>query len=544
MENTSVKKDRKNPRSGFEIPARIAVNVFSFLTFFAFGFIALFSLFQTSVIDPENYTAEHILFEQKHILITLPLTILFFVAMMAFGRKYDWFKHLNIRLLKILLVVYVLVLGVIWVSRVQCIPGADSASVFYSASGAAQGDYTQFRSNDQMYFHTYYQDNAYYKFYPFQLGFVFLCEGIYRLFGAQTAMPLEYINVVCLALSYLGIVQITGELFKRRAMEFVSIILLALCVQPILFTPFPYGNIMGMCCAVWASYFLIRYLRGARWLVLIPSGVLLVIGILAKYNNMIYLVAFGVILVLHAIKEKKWQGIAFLLVLCICAVGSSKLIILSYENRAGEKYGPGVSQTQYLDVGLQDGGMAPGWYTSIGMRTFMESGFDPAVANERSREDISQRLEKMTSNPDYAIEFFSKKILSQWNEPTFESIWVSKVKGHYNGDPTGIVNDIYNGGAGKFVESYTSIYMSALYLLFAGGVLALMMKKRASLETVLLPLVLLGAFGYHLLFEAKSQYILTYIILLIPIASYAAVSLMESKWNLFTFLENKKAAKR
>lgn len=544
MENTSVKKDRKNPRGGFEIPARIAVNVFSFLTFFAFGFIALFSLFQTSVIDPENYTAEHILFEQKHILITLPLTILFFVAMMAFGRKYDWFKHLNIRLLKILLVVYVLVLGVIWVSRVQCIPGADSASVFYSASGAAQGDYTQFRSNDQMYFHTYYQDNAYYKFYPFQLGFVFLCEGIYRLFGAQTAMPLEYINVVCLALSYLGIVQITGELFKRRAMEFVSIILLALCVQPILFTPFPYGNIMGMCCAVWASYFLIRYLRGARWLVLIPSGVLLVIGILAKYNNMIYLVAFGVILVLHAIKEKKWQGIAFLLVLCICAVGSSKLIILSYENRAGEKYGPGVSQTQYLDIGLQDGGMAPGWYTSIGMRTFMESGFDPAVANERSREDISQRLEKMTSNPDYAIEFFSKKILSQWNEPTFESIWVSKVKGHYNGDPTGIVNDIYNGGAGKFVESYTSIYMSALYLLFAGGVLALMMKKRASLETVLLPLVLLGAFGYHLLFEAKSQYILTYIILLIPIASYAAVSLMESKWNLFTFLENKKAAKR
>lgn len=544
MENTSVKKDRKNPRGGFEIPARIAVNVFSFLTFFAFGFIALFSLFQTSVIDPENYTAEHILFEQKHILITLPLTILFFVAMMAFGRKYDWFKHLNIRLLKILLVVYVLVLGVIWVSRVQCIPGADSASVFYSASGAAQGDYTQFRSNDQMYFHTYYQDNAYYKFYPFQLGFVFLCEGIYRLFGAQTAMPLEYINVVCLALSYLGIVQITGELFKRRAMEFVSIILLALCVQPILFTPFPYGNIMGMCCAVWASYFLIRYLRGARWLVLIPSGVLLVIGILAKYNNMIYLVAFGVILVLHAIKEKKWQGIAFLLVLCICAVGSSKLIILSYENRAGEKYGPGVSQTQYLDIGLQDGGMAPGWYTSIGMRTFMESGFDPAVANERSREDISQRLEKMTSNPDYAIEFFSKKILSQWNEPTFESIWVSKVKGHYNGDPTGFVNDIYNGGAGKFVESYTSIYMSALYLLFAGGVLALMMKKRASLETVLLPLVLLGAFGYHLLFEAKSQYILTYIILLIPIASYAAVSLMESKWNLFTFLENKKATKR
>ena len=30
------------------------------------------------------------------------------------------------------------------------------------------------------------------------------------------------------------------------------------------------------------------------------------------------------------------------------------------------------------------------------------------------------------------IDFFSKKIISQWNEPTYESIWVSKVKSHTN----------------------------------------------------------------------------------------------------------------
>ena len=51
---------------------------------------------------------------------------------------------------------------------------------------------------------------------------------------------------------------------------------------------------------------------------------------------------------------------------------------------------------------------------------------------------------------------------------------------------------------------------------------------------MLLPLVLLGAFGYHLLFEGKSQYILTYIILMIPTAAWAAVTLIESKINLLS----------
>jgi len=51
---------------------------------------------------------------------------------------------------------------------------------------------------------------------------------------------------------------------------------------------------------------------------------------------------------------------------------------------------------------------------------------------------------------------------------------------------------------------------------------------------ILLPLVLLGAFGYHLLFEGKSQYILTYIILMIPYAAWAAVSFIESGLNPFS----------
>ena len=52
------------------------------------------------------------------------------------------------------------------------------------------------------------------------------------------------------------------------------------------------------------------------------------------------------------------------------------------------------------------------------------------------------------------------------------------------------------------------------------GIYLLFIKRKANIETILLPLVILGAFGYHVLFEAKSQYSATYIPLLLPTAAF------------------------
>ena len=532
---STIKESAQTPAGrtlrGEERVERIVVNVISVLVFIAFGFVALMSLMQTSVIDPEKYINEHILYEADNLVINIPLMVLIFMAVLITRQKFDFFKRVDLIFMEVGLVGYVLILGVFWIVRVQCVPAADSANIFYAAAGAAKGDYTAMQSNSLFYNHDYYGNNSYFMFYPFQLGFVFICEMLYRIFGTDTAIPLEIANVVCVAMSYLAIAKITRILFDRRSIEFVSIVLLLGCFQPILFTAFPYGNVMGMCFALWASYWLIKYMKGSKWTALIPSGVFLVLATLAKYNNMIYLVAFVIVLLLHTIKEKKWQSIAFILAICICSVGASKLIIASYESRSGQKFTSGVSQTLYLEVGMQESYMAPGWYTSIGMRTFMDNGFDRKLANAAAKENISGRLDEFKADIDYATEFFSNKILSQWNEPSYESIWVSKVKSHYNGEVEGFVESVYDKGLSKVLSFWFNLYMQLLFVLFAAGVLMMIAKGRMDMKTVLLPLVLLGGFWYHLLFEGKSQYVLTYIILMIPTASWAAMTLIESKRN-------------
>ena len=168
------------------------------------------------------------------------------------------------------------------------------------------------------------------------------------------------------------------------------------------------------------------------------------------------------------------------------------------------------------------------------------------VIGKQEKDGIFDRLGIFANDPEYAFDFFSKKILSQWNEPTFESIWVSKVKSHTATEEQvemyhtatlgseqmeGLVKSVYSKSTGQFLELHFNFYMQILYIMFAIGIYLLFINKKSNIQTVLLPLVLLGAFGYHLLFEGKSQYIPTYIPLLVPTAAYAFSVILNGKYT-------------
>lgn len=506
------------------------VNILCLLVFIAFGYIAIMGFVQTSVIDPANYGYEVILYQVDEIILNLFFTVLFTVFLFKMRKHCDFFAKVNMKFLEAGLVAFVLAIGLVWVFSAASIPAADSYNIFETATGASKGNLTSLVNGSNSYNKDFYGGYSYYNYYPFQLGFVFICEMIYRIFGTSSAMPVEVINVFCVAAAYLGIAKITKRIFRRRYIEFIAIILLAGCFQPVLFCSFAYGNIIGMCCAIWASYFLIKYFQTNKYTALIPCGLLLIVSTLAKYNNMIYLVAFVIMLIIHTIKAKKWQSIAFALVICIATVGASNLVIMSYESRANVKLSSGVSQTLYFDMGLNESYMAPGWYNGIALDTYKNSGCNTTAAQSQAWNDINSRLNTFSKNHSYAVDFFGKKIVSQWNEPSYESIWVSKVKTHYY-DINGIAKSVYDGSTGQFLNLYFNFYMQILFILFASGIFCMFIKRKTNIETVLLPIVLLGAFGYHLLFEGKSQYVLTYIILLIPTASYSLSCILDGKYE-------------
>ena len=508
----------------------IVVNILCLFIFLAFGYIGIMSFFETSVFDQTNLASELVIFEGDNIILNLFFTALFIALLFWLRRFYDFFAKVSIRILEIGLAVWTAILGVIWIYSVTSVPAADSANLFEAATNSANDDYSKFFNNSGFYFSEYYNGHNYFHFFPFQLGFVFFSEIVYRIFGTDSSMPVQIINVLSLASAYFALARITALLFKRKSIEFIAILLLAVCFQPVFLCTFVYGNIIGMSTAVWACLFLIKYFQTNRWVWIIPAACLLMLSTIVKYNNLIYLVAFGIMLILHAVKNKKWQSLAFALAMCILCVGSSKLIIMSYEARANTQFESGLTQTMYFDLGLQESPMAPGWYTKTAVNDYMKGGFDAERGNAVAQTSIDRRLEEMSDDLGYAFDFFGKKILSQWNEPSYESIWISQVKQHSH-ELSDLAKDIYNNGfRGQLFALHFNFYMQILFVLFALGIYLLFIDRKTNIETVLLPLVLLGAFGYHLLFEAKSQYACTYIPLLVPTAAYAMNKILFSDY--------------
>jgi hypothetical protein len=499
------------------------------LSLIFFGYIAIFSVLYTSTIDTANFAGEVILYNSDDIAVNLFFVGTFFALVFGLRRYADVFKRVNDKILMGALALYTVTLGFIWIFMAQSIPAADSGTLYETACNIINGDWTTFTTSNN----DFYNNVSYFQIYPFQLGFVFISEIVYRIFGCDTAMPMQVFNVLALAAMYVGLLLIGKRIFKSKAVTFIMTFMLAGFVQAIFFTSFTYGNIIGFSSAIWACYFVIRFMQSEnkkKYLLLIPVALLMAFAVLAKYNNMIWLLAISIGLIIYVIRSKKWLYLLSVVFICTISIGTFNLVIASYESRSGVELGDGVSQLLYFDAGINESSMAPGWYNDMSKSMYLNANCDTEVANDTAKADIEARQEVFSNDLSYTYDFFSKKVLSQWNEPSYESLWVSQVKGHYNGEVTEdtLLYSVYNGKWNDIFQDYFDYFQMISLLLFGAGMIGLI-RKKCSAETITILTALLGGFLYHLLFEGKSQYVLTYFILVVFFASYGLYFILKPR---------------
>ena len=169
-------------------------------------------------------------------------------------------------------------------------------------------------------------------------------------------------------------------------------------------------------------------------------------------------------------------------------------------------------------MGLGDSVFAPGWYDSQDTIALFDGPEDADYASDTAKERIKERIEFFEENPDKAYTFFKDKTYSQWNEPTFSSIWNNKVRGQYA--PKVGYAKLVCGEGEEFTKNVMDINVQFLYFGFmlssAFMIFDKFKKKGIKDEFILIPTVIIGGFLYHLLFEAKSQYVLPYVVIMIP----------------------------
>ncbi len=426
-------------------------------------------------------------------------------------------KNVPPRIFTAVLLVLTLVLGTVWVLISCTVPTNDSRIVVSAGMNAAKGDLSEL---GKAYFS---------KLYPYQTGYVFFTEMISRVMNLEYGIfePLQIINVLCLAVAYFALLKITDMAFHSERVHKITCILLATALSPVFFTTFMYGNIPGLAFSLVSLWQALLFVEKGKARHAVISATAIALAVTLKLNYMIVLIAEIIIVVLNLTPKIKDLIIkaGYMALAVVLVIGSQGTVKKMYEARSGTEYGNGMPLVAWAAMGVNEAYIEAGWYESAyTVKVFRDSGYDTEKTTEQSLETIKNRLEKFAELPHYGLNFFNRKITSQWNEPTYQSLWTNEVRLSKSGVLP--ITEFILYDCSEALKDFMGFHQQLVMIgVFAASV---SMLKRRSNASVSLSLVILGGFLYHLIFEAKSQYILPYFILMIPLAAFGVVKIFEA----------------
>ena len=443
------------------------------------------------------------------------LNILWLILCCAFGiglmmlmKKKELYMRISSKQLYTAVGIITFIVGVLWILQSLSSPTNDSRITTEAGIKLANGDYSPIGT-------------VYFKRFPFQLGYVFwteICSRLLFLPDKTWGLVLQVVNIICLAFANVALVRISERLFKNKAVTFATAVMLILFSQSVIFSSFMYGTIPGFAFAVWAVYNFIAYIQDEKIKNLVLASILVTVAVWIKLNNLIFAVAMIIILVVHFLRGEYLKRFLSVCLMALIVFGAKNLPVIQYELRTGNDFGDGIPMVCWLSMGLGDSVFAPGWYDSRDTVALFDGPEDADYASNTAKERIKERIEFFKENPDKAYTFFKDKTYSQWNEPTFSSIWNNKVRGQYA--PKVGYAKLVCGEGEEFTKNVMDINVQFLYFGFMISSVFMIFdkfkKKGIKDEFILIPTVIIGGFLYHLLFEAKSQYVLPYVVIMIP----------------------------
>ena len=231
---------------------------------------------------------------------------------------------------------------------------------------------------------------------------------------------------------------------------------------------------------------------------------------------------------LRAKKPAALIGVAAILALSyLLPAGAQK----QYEARADVTLGKGMPQIAFLVMGMSPSPLCFGWYSSYNDNVIIDNNYDYEATLAACKRDLWDCFVDIWNYPYQYFYSFLSKTESQWNEPEFQCIWSSaSVEPEKLGENVApLIASMSVGRASDAIHSFFNQLMQFVYVLMTAAFLTLLFRKRERDEArMVIPLAIFGAVIYHLFFEAKSQYAIIYIHLMMPYAAFGVKMLSDS----------------
>lgn len=473
---------------------------------------------------PHNQYSENITYRFDNIFINLLLLPL------AFGVLYfiiNLCKKIKVSKLLYIVLTIIFIFGIYYVNCVKAPARADSWFIGDIAREFNEGDFSQLSPGSYLYMH------------PLQLGVIYYTQLIFKFFNTSNILAFQNFNALITILCFFILFKITNYIFKNEKInKIICFLMLGFIVLPF-YNILVYGNFPGLLFALIAILYTLKYLDTHNLKNLIILVLSISISIALKSNYLVYLIGILITLFFDLFKNFKKKtiiGMAF----CLIIYFSSQPLFVAYiENISGRNLDDGVPMIGYIYMGLHERGdntRRSGWYlnTDNVEDIYLKHNMDTEKTAEYEFNYLKNRLVQMICSPIDTIKFFGDKIASMWAEPSLQSIWTAEPAEKYK-ETEDYISDkkllisFFDGKLNKVVIKYLDIYEM---LIFTSSLFYICTNfKKIDRKIFILILIFFGGFTFHMIWEAKSVYVIPFYILFLPIAAAGLNEIFE-KINL------------
>lgn len=395
-----------------------------------------------------------------------------------------------------------------WISTLDRIPEGDQAFVYGGASYFLEGNFV------------FLAKGAYCGTHPYQLGLIALVELLFLVVGTYNYYAFEILcAVMAVGIAFLGYC-LLKELAAPFGARIVYCVLIMGCIPLICYTSWVYGDIPSIFFAMLIAWLVLRWSRCQKMRYLAAIVASAVMAMLVRRTSMVLLIAFALLAVVCLIRSRKWQIGMTVLLAALCSFFAYQGIYKMYEIRSGMEHCEGIPTNAWIAMGMMEQEGRCGWYNNMELSVMYSVDNEPEAAKVIMDSYIEERLDAFKADPKYAGWFLKRKILSQWNDPLYQSVYFSaKTLEESPPKPGSFLEGLY-----YLQETHDRVFQFAdvmQFLVYFGMLLYFLFSVRTDTEpfAYLLAVTIIGGFFLSIIWEAKARYIFSYYVMMYPLAA-------------------------
>lgn len=500
------------------------------------GYLFLLSIFGTSMITgheeiasiiPEGFHYETTAYLTDSPLLHISAIVLIFLL------GFLAVSHLNIpapkNVGKLLIVLHLLITALMLIAIFICnyLPVTAQYWVLDSANRLINSDYS------------FWEQSGFSYIYPWLNSLTLFLVPEVAFFGMEGGATA--FRIINLGMFILASYSFYGFCKETKLNGAITSILFIFYLPLELYIFFVYGNIACLSFSLYAIWMAVRYLNHNRITDAILCAVSISIAALFKDYALIMLAAILIVLTMHGITSRQWKKLIWLPIFIAIYLFCSTSVNLIIEGITKEEVPSGMDIYGHLTMGISEGtsdngGRANGWYNNFTFDALAACGYDYDLYRAVTKEAFIQRSKTFLSDPSHILAFFAQKTASQWNNPTFQSIWIHQQM--LTDDELADYSLYIDGSTANMIFYYIFNLVQSL-ILFGSLYYFVFESRKASLASLLPAIAFIGGFIFLLFWEAKAQYTLLFFVMLFPYAVTGLISLSGSLTNLVKSVSSK-----